>query len=86
MILGLFIGFMLGFIACTILREQHEIVEDAITRTMDTTEKLIPLSSYHRVYRQELKKCKRELLREYPETESQEWIEQNTIDDVEGRR
>ena len=75
MILGLFIGFMLGFIACAILREQHEIVEDAITRTMDTTEKLIPLSSYHRVYRQELKKCNRELLREYPETPDDEWVD-----------
>ena len=65
MFIGAFIGFMLGFIACTILREQHEIVEDAITRTMDTN---------------------RELFGEYPETESQEWVEQNTIDDVEARR
>ena len=65
MILGLFIGFMLGFIACAILREQHEMVEGIIERTMDTN---------------------RELLREYPETESQEWVEQNTIDDVEARR
>lgn len=40
-IIGLCIGFALGFIACAILREQHEIVEDIYKTVMDTNQEFI---------------------------------------------